>query len=139
MLGQRGNLEQKQKYHDFCTVQERQGLSANHRHRIEQLEAEVASAQARLHTANAATEQMQLQLNQSTARCDKAEHDLKIAEGALGSLENEHRKFVDQASAVCSQKDESIAVRTYTHQFICSHSVTRFRSSVWSQLELADA
>eukprot|EP00892_Ulva_mutabilis_P009621 jgi/Ulvmu1/7030/UM033_0089.1 len=90
-------------------VDERQGLSTNHRHKIEHLEGELADARGRIHTVKAETEEAQLQLKQSTARCDKAEKDLRVAEDALGSLENEHRKFVNQASAVCSQKDEAIA------------------------------
>lgn len=90
-------------------------MSVNYRQRIEQLEGQLAATQAQLHTANATTEQAQLQMKQTTARCETAEHDLRIAEEALGSLEDEHRKFVDQASAVCSQKDDTIAVRVLDH------------------------
>lgn len=85
-------------------------MSASHRHRVEQLEGELASVQAQLHSANATAEQLRLQNQETTARCNKTERDLKAVEDTLGSLEGEHRKFVEQASAVCGQKDAAIAV-----------------------------
>lgn len=98
-------------------------MSASHRHKMEQLEGELASVQAQLHSANAMAEQLRLENQETTARCSKAENDLKVAEDTLGSLEGEHRKFVERASALCGQKDAAIAVCTacwsLQHAFYC--------------------
>lgn len=91
-------------------LQERQGTAAGHKNRMEQVQGELASLQAQLHSANAMTDQLQLQHQESTSQCHQAKRDLKVTEEALGSLEGEHRKFVEQATAVCNQKDAAIAV-----------------------------
>lgn len=81
-----------------------------HRQRLEKLEGELAMVQSQLHNSRAMTEQASAQHRDASARCNEAESNLKLAEEALSKLEIEHRKFVEQATALCNQKDAAIAV-----------------------------